>query len=66
METLQKIKNKTASVGIIGLGYVGLPLARAFCEREFRVLGFDIDDSKVKALNSKLNSYLKTLKKETA
>ena len=37
------IRHRTAAVGIIGLGYVGLPLARAFARTGFRVLGFDID-----------------------
>ena len=49
---LGRIQNKTASVGIIGLGYVGLPLARAFARGGFRVLGFDIDPVKVAKLNS--------------
>jgi UDP-N-acetyl-D-glucosamine dehydrogenase len=44
---LEKIQNKKAQVGIIGLGYVGLPLARAFARGGFRVLGFDIDHDKV-------------------
>ena len=38
------------SIGIIGLGYVGLPLARAFAQNGFRVLGFDIDPAKVSKL----------------
>jgi len=42
-----KIRDKTARVGIIGLGYVGLPLARTFATDGFRVLGFDVDSSKV-------------------
>jgi UDP-N-acetyl-D-glucosamine dehydrogenase len=48
---LARIKQKTATVGIIGLGYVGLPLARAFASRGFRVIGFDIDAEKVDKLN---------------
>jgi len=55
---LDKIANKTARVGILGLGYVGLPLARTFCGAGFRVLGFDIDPAKVKALNAG-RSYIK-------
>jgi UDP-N-acetyl-D-glucosamine dehydrogenase len=46
----EKIERGTAVVGIIGLGYVGLPLAEKFCRR-FRVLGFDIDSRKVATLN---------------
>ena len=36
MKLIEKIKNKNAHVGIIGLGYVGLPLARAFCEQNIK------------------------------
>jgi len=45
-----RIKNRTAVVGIIGLGYVGLPLARAFSQNGFRVLGFDVDKAKIDKL----------------
>src|SRR5262245_42863638 len=45
-----KVRDRTALVGIIGLGYVGLPLARAFSARGFPVLGFDIDDVKIEKL----------------
>src|SRR5688500_5794997 len=45
-----RIEGRTAKVGIIGLGYVGLPLALAFTERGFPVLGFDVDPAKVEAL----------------
>jgi UDP-N-acetyl-D-glucosamine dehydrogenase len=44
---LARIRQKHATVGIIGLGYVGLPLARAFIDGGFAVLGFDIDPTKV-------------------
>jgi UDP-N-acetyl-D-glucosamine dehydrogenase len=47
----QRIENRTARVGIIGLGYVGLPLTLLFSEERFRVTGFDIDESKVQTLN---------------
>ena len=46
------IEGRTARVGIIGLGYVGLPLARAFADAGYRVLGFDIDPAKVEKLAS--------------
>ena len=49
---LARVQTKTATVGIIGLGYVGLPLARAFAAAGFRVLGFDIDAAKVEKLNA--------------
>jgi UDP-N-acetyl-D-glucosamine dehydrogenase len=44
------IRDRSALVGVIGLGYVGLPLALTFVEQRFRVLGFDIDPAKVDAL----------------
>jgi len=47
-----KIANRTAKVGIIGLGYVGLPLAVEFAERGFQVTGFDISQNKVKLINA--------------
>ncbi len=48
---LSKIQSHNAQVGIIGLGYVGLPLGLAFIEKGFSVLGFDVDDAKVNALS---------------
>jgi UDP-N-acetyl-D-glucosamine dehydrogenase len=50
IELRRRIDDRTAVVGVIGLGYVGLPLALTFAERQFRVLGFDVDASKVEAL----------------
>lgn len=47
-----RIQSRTAKIGIIGLGYVGLPLALLFNEAGFPVTGFDIDPEKVKALNN--------------
>jgi UDP-N-acetyl-D-glucosamine dehydrogenase len=49
-ELREKIESKTVRVGIIGLGYVGLPLAQAFSDRGIAVLGFDVDPSKVATL----------------
>ncbi|MBM3297602.1 MAG: hypothetical protein FJY83_08385, partial [Candidatus Aminicenantes bacterium] len=46
----EKIRNKTARVGVIGLGYVGLPLVKAFLQAGFRVTGFDIDRRKIEML----------------
>ena len=51
-ELKSRISTRCARVGIIGLGYVGLPLALLYAEQEFRVTGFDIDPAKVTALNS--------------
>jgi UDP-N-acetyl-D-glucosamine dehydrogenase len=53
----QKIEKREALVGIIGLGYVGLPLALLFSEQKFRVTGFDIDARKVDTL-AKGGSYI--------
>ncbi|MCY2930946.1 MAG: nucleotide sugar dehydrogenase [Planctomycetota bacterium] len=47
---LKKIRNKKAVVGVIGLGYVGLPLVREFTRGGATVIGFDIDAAKIKAL----------------
>ncbi|HZE21294.1 MAG TPA: NAD(P)-binding domain-containing protein, partial [Desulfobaccales bacterium] len=58
MDLLAKIKDKQALVGIIGLGYVGLPLVLRFCEMGFNVLGFDTDANKVELLNQG-ESYIK-------
>jgi UDP-N-acetyl-D-glucosamine dehydrogenase len=51
LEVKQKLENRTARIGIIGLGYVGLPLALLFSEEGFPVTGFDIDPAKVATLN---------------
>ena len=42
-----KLENRTANIGVIGLGYVGLPLVLLFSEQDFRVTGFDVDAKKV-------------------
>jgi len=61
---IPKIKDRTAVIGIIGLGYVGLPLVIRFGEEGFRTIGFDVDDSKVQRLNSS-ESYIKHIPSET-
>lgn len=63
MEILNKIKENTAIVGIIGLGYVGLPLAILSSKSKFKTIGFDIDGEKVKKLNEG-KSYIKHIKEE--
>jgi UDP-N-acetyl-D-glucosamine dehydrogenase len=55
--TKNKIKQRQARVGIIGLGYVGLPLALLFTDQKFVVTGFDIDQRKVDSL-AKGESYI--------
>ena len=54
----KKIKDREARVGIIGLGYVGLPLVKTFLNNGYQVTGFDVDDKKVKMLNQG-KSYIK-------
>jgi UDP-N-acetyl-D-glucosamine dehydrogenase len=49
-EFLEKVEARTAKIGIIGLGYVGLPLALLYSEQKFAVTGFDIDQKKVDTL----------------
>ena len=51
---------RTATIGIIGLGYVGLPLARAAIDKGFKVIGFDIDPEKVRLLTAG-QSYIKQI-----
>ena len=46
-----RLEKRTAVIGVIGLGYVGLPLALACCKPGFTVIGFDIDSAKVEVLN---------------
>lgn len=55
---IEKIESRQAVIGIVGLGYVGLPLLLCFAEAGFRVLGFDIDSVKVAMLN-RGESYIK-------
>lgn len=55
---LEKIKNHKAHIGVVGLGYVGLPLILEFLEEKFPSTGFDIDSSKVDMLN-RGESYIK-------
>ena len=63
MELLQKIESKNAIIGIVGLGYVGLPLMMEFVEQGFTTIGFDVDDKKVDSLN-KGESYIKHIANE--
>jgi UDP-N-acetyl-D-glucosamine dehydrogenase len=57
------IENKTAKIGIVGLGYVGLPLIQAFVRAGYSTLGFDVDDAKVKRLKAG-ESYIKHIPSE--
>ena len=57
-QLLERLANKTATIGIIGMGYVGLPLMLRFSEVGFRTIGFDNDLAKVVKLN-RGESYIK-------
>ena len=51
VELRHRVATRTARIGIVGMGYVGLPLSLLFSEERFRVTGFDIDPHKVETLN---------------
>jgi UDP-N-acetyl-D-glucosamine dehydrogenase len=61
MNLLSKIENKDAIIAIVGLGYVGIPLALIYVEAGFKVVGIDIDTEKVDSLNNGL-SYIEHIK----
>jgi UDP-N-acetyl-D-glucosamine dehydrogenase len=61
---LQKLEQRTALIGIIGLGYVGLPIATHFTDSGFNVLGFDVDADKVEQLQQG-RSYIKGISDES-
>jgi len=64
MTTAEKLRelvdNRKAVVGVVGLGYVGLPLVREFCASGFKVIGFDVDPRKV-AMLERGKTYIKHL-----
>lgn len=62
-QLLKKIENRSAIVGLIGLGYVGLPLAVEFGKAGFKVIGVDVDQTKVDTLRSG-RSYIPDVKTE--
>ena len=49
---LERLRNRESTIGIVGLGYVGLPLLLRYSEAGYRVLGFDVDPKKVEKLNA--------------
>ncbi len=63
MDLLQKINANNVKVGVVGLGYVGLPLLMEFVEKGFTTMGFDIDTKKVDLLNQG-KSYIKHIAQE--
>ncbi|HEV2080941.1 MAG TPA: nucleotide sugar dehydrogenase [Brevundimonas sp.] len=50
-DLLTRLRDRDAVIGVVGLGYVGLPLSRRYCEVGYRVVGFDIAPDKVRRLN---------------
>ncbi|WP_260706940.1 nucleotide sugar dehydrogenase [Edaphobacter flagellatus] len=60
---LEAVDRRTTQIGIIGLGYVGLPLTLLFSEEKFRVTGFDIDLTKVESLNDG-RSYIHRIERD--
>ena len=50
LNLIDKLKSKNAVIGVVGLGYVGLPLVLRYCDVGYRVIGFDIDSGKVEVL----------------
>ncbi|UCH66203.1 MAG: nucleotide sugar dehydrogenase [Ignavibacterium sp.] len=63
MEIIEKIQNKSAKIGIIGLGYVGLPLGLEFAGKGFDVIGFDLDEKKIEFIG-RGESYIKHIDSE--
>ena len=60
-KTLNHIKNKDISIAVVGLGYVGLPLALRFIKKKIKVFGFDVDVNKINNLRSG-KSYIVDIK----
>lgn len=58
MELVNKINTKEAIIGIVGLGYVGLPLALEYAKKGFKVIGFDVDEKKIPFIQEG-RSYIK-------
>ncbi|HXI23340.1 MAG TPA: NAD(P)-binding domain-containing protein, partial [Pyrinomonadaceae bacterium] len=63
-ELISLINDKRARVGVIGLGYVGLPLATEFATKGLRATGFEVDATKVEKINSG-ESYIGDVKSES-
>lgn len=61
--TIDRIKDKKVTVGVVGLGYVGLPLSLVFADSGVKVIGFDIDMNKISAI-AENRSYIKHISSE--
>lgn len=55
LELAEKLQNKTATIGVVGLGYVGLPIALEFCKKGFHCIGIDVSQRIVDHLNQGIN-----------
>ena len=58
MDLTERIRDKNIRVGIVGLGYVGIPLSLGFANQEIKVIGFDVDQNKIELI-AKGESYIK-------
>ena len=58
MNLVERISNKNISVGIVGLGYVGIPLSLGFANQGIKVIGFDVDQNKIRLITNG-ESYIK-------
>lgn len=63
-ELVEKLRSKKAVVGIVGLGYVGLPLMLRYCQVGYQVVGFDVDQTKIDLLRSG-KSYIEHISSES-
>lgn len=63
LDFCQALREKTATLGVVGLGYVGLPLLRAFIQAGFSTIGFDVDSRKVESLKNG-RSYIRHIPDE--
>ena len=63
MGLAEKIKDRSARIGVLGLGYVGLPLAMDFCRKGFRVTGFEVDRRRLAGLG-RGKSYIRDVSSE--
>ncbi|MGO3932812.1 NAD(P)-binding domain-containing protein, partial [Rhodopseudomonas pseudopalustris] len=61
---IDKLKSRKAVIGIVGLGYVGLPLTLRYCEVGYKVIGFDIDEDKIDIIN-RGDSYIEHISAES-
>ena len=59
----QKLSDGSVTAGVVGLGYVGLPLVKHLCDAGYTVLGFDVDEAKIHALEQG-RSYIKHISSE--